>query len=130
MAFTTIETLALIILVLSLIKILVILRNPMTWFDKVVKPVYGNAFWLQIIGIILGVGSLYYLLQVFSIVEIFAVMFFFAAITLVGIAPFNKELLQFATKIYKQKGIIKRAWLSTTIWLVLILWALYELFLL
>lgn len=128
MAFTSIETLALVILVLSLIKILVVVRNPMTWFNKVVKPVYSNAFWLQTIGLILAIGSLYHLLQVFSIVEIFAVMFFFAAITMMGVAPFNKELLKFATIVYKQKGIIKRVWLSTLIWTVLILWALYELF--
>jgi len=130
MAFTAIENLALIILVLSLIKVLVIIKNPMTWFNKVVKPVYSNAFYLQTIGLVLTAVSLYYLLQVFSIVEIFAVMFFFAAVTLMGIAPFNKDLLEFATRVYKQKGIIRRTWLSTTIWIILMLWALYELFLL
>lgn len=130
MAFTAIEIFALIILVLSLIKILVIFKNPMTWLNKVVKPMYNNPVRLQIVGLILGAGSLYYLLQVMSIVHIFAVMFFFSMILLVGITPYSKDMLSFTTKIYKQEGIMKRAWLSLGLWLILIMWALYELFIL
>tara|TARA_Y100000310_G_scaffold322923_1_gene382635 strand:+ start:420 stop:812 length:393 start_codon:yes stop_codon:yes gene_type:complete len=130
MAFTPIETLALIIIVLTLIKMLVILKNPMTWFNKVVKPMYDNPFWLQTVGLVLIFVSLYYLLQVFTIVQIFAVMFLFAALMLVGVAPYSKDIISFSTKIYKQKLIIKRALLSIIIWVVLLLWALYELFLL
>ena len=128
MAFTPIETLAFIIAALSLIKILVILVNPMSWFRGVVKPVYSNPFWLQFIGLILAGVSLFYLLQELTIVQIFAVMFLFAALMLFGVAAYNKEILALADKIYKKKGAIKKSWLSILIWLVLIIWVLVELF--
>ncbi len=127
MAFTAIETLAFIIIALTIIKVLVIFKNPRIWFKEVVKPMYSSC-WMEIIGLVLAAGSLYYLLQVMSIVQIFAVMFFLSAIMLAGIAPYSKDILAFAEKVYKRKGILKRAWLSTTIWVILLLWALYELF--
>jgi len=128
MAFTPIETLAFIIASLSLIKLLVILVNPMSWFKGVVKPVYSNSFMLQFIGLILAGVSLFYLLGEFTIVQIFAVMFFFASLMLFGVGAYAKEILDFADKIYKKKGLVRKAWLSILIWLVLIFWVLVELF--
>lgn len=128
MAFTPIEALAFIIAALSLIKILVILVNPMSWFKGVVKPIYSNSFRLQFIGIILAGVSLFYLLEEFTIVQIFAVMFFFASLMLLGVGAYTKDLLAFADKIYKRKGAIRKAWLSILIWFILIIWVLVELF--
>jgi len=128
MTFTPIETLALIIALLSLIKLIVILVNPMSWFKGVVKPIYSNPFMLQLIGLILAGVSLFYLLREFTIVQIFAVMFFFASLMLFGVGAYAKEILDFADKIYKKKDTIKRAWLSILVWLVLIFWVLMELF--
>tara|TARA_Y100000310_G_C20520068_1_gene733193 strand:- start:471 stop:857 length:387 start_codon:yes stop_codon:yes gene_type:complete len=128
MAFGAIEIFAFFIVVLVLIKLLVIMKNPMTWLNKVAKPIYTspNTTW---VGLVLAAVSLYYLLQTISIVQIFAVFFFFCALMIVGIAPWGKDMMAFATKIFKQKGILKKAWLSTLIWLVLIFWVLYELLL-
>ena len=128
MTFTPIETLALIIALLSLIKLIVILVNPMSWFKGVVKPIYSNPFMLQLIGLILAGVSLFYLLREFTIVQIFAVMFFFASLMLFGVGAYAKEILDFADKIYKKKGLVRKAWLSILIWLVLIFWVLVELF--
>ena len=128
MSFTPIETLALIIALLSLTKLLVILVNPMSWFKKVVKPVYSNPFILQFIGLLLAGVSLFYLLQEFTIVQIFAVMFFVMSLMLFGVATYGKDLLDFADKIYKRKGAIRKSWLSILIWFILIIWVLIELF--
>ena len=128
MSFTPIETLALIIALLSLTKLLVILVNPMSWFKKVVKPVFSNPFTLQLTGLILAGVSLFYLLQEFTIVQIFAVMFFVMSLMLFGVATYGKDLLDFADKIYKRKGAIRKSWLSILIWFILIIWVLIELF--
>ena len=100
----------------------------MSWFKGVVKPVYSNSFMLQFIGLILAGVSLFYLLGEFTIVQIFAVMFFFASLMLFGVGAYAKEILDFADKIYKKKGLVRKAWLSILIWLVLIFWVLVELF--
>ena len=128
MAFTPIETFAFVIASLSLIKLLVILVNPMSWFRGVVKPIYSNPFILQLVGLILAGVSLFYLLQEFTIVQIFAVMFFMTSLMLLGVGAYSKDLLAFTDKIYKRKGAIRKAWLSILIWFVLIIWVLMELF--
>tara|TARA_Y100000296_G_C5092164_1_gene215428 strand:+ start:486 stop:872 length:387 start_codon:yes stop_codon:yes gene_type:complete len=128
MSFTPIETLALIIALLSLTKLLVILVNPKFWFKGVVKSIYSNPFTLQLAGLILAGVSLFYLLQEFTIVQIFAVMFFVMSLMLFGVATYGKDLLDFADKIYKRKGAIRKSWLSILIWFILIIWVLIELF--
>ena len=128
MSFTPIETLALIIALLSLTKLLVILVNPKFWFKGVVKSIYSNPFTLQLVGLILAGVSLFYLLQEFTIVQIFAVMFFVMSLMLFGVATYSKDLLDFADKIYKRKGVVRKSWLSILIWLILIIWVLIELF--
>ena len=128
MSFTPIETLALIIALLSLTKLLVILVNPKFWFKGVVKSIYSNPFTLQLAGLILAGVSLFYLLQEFTIVQIFAVMFFVMSLMLFGVATYSKDLLDFVDKIYKRKGVVRKSWLSILIWLILIIWVLIELF--
>ena len=119
MAFTPIETFAFIIASFSLIKLVVILVNPMSWFRGVVKPIYSNPFVLQLVGLILAGVSLFYLLQEFTIVQIFAVIFFVMSLMLFGVGAYSKDLLAFADKIYKRKGTIRKAWLFIIIWFVL-----------
>ena len=122
----TLELFALIIALLTLVKILVVLNNPMIWLNNVAKPVYKNPRTLMAAGLIFGATSLYYLLQEISIIQIFAVMFFVVSIFLIGVAPFSKEISKFAETLYKQKNILRRARVSMIIWIILTLWVISE----
>ncbi len=124
---TPIEILALILIVISLIKIITILINPKAWLNGVVNKVYLP--YSQTVFLILAMTVLYYLLQELTIIQILAVMLFASLIFAIGFATFSKELIKLADKLYKKENIIKKSWLSLTIWLILLLWGLKELFL-
>ena len=124
---TPIEIMAFIVAALIGIKLLVIMVNPKNWMP-VVKAVYGNPGITTLVGLVLGGWSLMYLLKEMTIVQIFAVMFFFMMLMLVGVAAFSKDLMGLANKLLKEPNVLKRSWLATTIWVVLVIWVLWALF--
>jgi len=128
MAFTPVEWLAVIIAVLGAIKLIVILVKPLAWFNTVVKKVFAKPVITGTIALVLASISLIYLLEELTIVQIFGVMFFFSMLMLVSIASYSKEMMQFATKIYHEKDIIKKGWFSILIWIALLVWVLTVLF--
>lgn len=125
MALTAIETIALIFALFALIKLIVVVINKKIWYNKVAKPIYSNPRTTAIIFVILAVVIFYYLLQVFSIVQIFAVLAFASILIGLGFLSFSKDLMPLVTKAYNRKF---TGWeiLYTIIWLILLLWALYE----
>ena len=124
---TPVEIMAFIVAALIGIKLLVIMINTKNWMP-VVKAVYGNPAITQLVALVLGGISLWYLLQEMTIVQIFAVMFFFMMLMLVGFAAFSKDLMGLANKLLKEPNVLKRSWLATTIWVVLVIWVLWALF--
>lgn len=122
------QTMALIIVALSAIKIIVLLTKPKAWVS-VFKAVYRKPSVTTIVFLVLSVIVLNYLLKEITIVQIFAVMLFFALLTGLTVASaYSKDVVQMATKLLKDKNMIKKAWLAILIWTVLIIWALKELF--
>lgn len=127
MALDSLQIIALILIVVSTIKLIVIIFNPMAWYKNVVKKVYRpHSTWIFLI---LALIVLYYLIQSeITITIILAVTTFIALLFGLSFSIFSKELLQFADKIYKSKDIIKRSWLSIIIWIILLLWGFLEIF--
>jgi len=124
---TPIEIIALIIIIISAIKIIVILANPKAWAD-LVKKVWVNPMVMSIVSLILAAIVLYYLIQSgLTIVQILAVTAFVGLLMAVGIGIYANEVISMATKMLK-KGLMKRAWLYTLLWVALIVWGAYELF--
>lgn len=121
-------TIALIFIIAAAIKTIVILVNPKSWAE-VVKKVWANPMLTSIISFVLAVISLYYLIWIESmtIVQILAVTGFVALLMAVGIGAYSHEAVSMATKMLK-KGILKKAWFYTIIWIVLLAWGVYELF--
>lgn len=128
MPLTSIEILALIFILIAGIKIIIVLLNPRTWLDNIVKPVYKESKLKILIFLILALIVLYFLLQELTIVQILAVMLFLCFLTAVGILPFSKEISNIAEKVYKDKNLIKKILLSFIIWIILLLWGLKEIF--
>jgi len=125
---TIVEWMAAIVAIAVVVKILVILIKPKAWIG-VVKPIYANSVVLMIVGLVLAGGSLYYLIQAgMSIVDMFAVLFFLSMLMMVSVAAYNKELIGMASKLLKNRKVLRKGWLALIIWLVLAVWALTELF--
>ncbi len=124
---TPIEIIALILIIISAIKIIVILVNPKSWAD-VVKKIWANPTLTSIIALILAAIVLYYLVWIegMTIVQIFAVTAFVVLLMAVGIGTYAKEVISMSTRMLK-KGVLKRAWFYTLVWIVLMIWAIKEL---
>lgn len=127
MAYTSIETIALILIVVSLIKILVLLVNPKSWMNFA-KSIWKNPSLTSIVALVLAAIVFYYLIQELTIIQILAVTAFVALLFAVGLAKGGNTLIQIYEKQIKKGNILKDYWLYTLIWLALIVWGLRELF--
>lgn len=128
MAFTPVETIALIIIVVSVIKILVLLVKPEAWMNFA-KGVYAKPEATSIVALILGAVVLWYLTQSgISIVEILAVTAFVALLVMVGLAKEVGPLMKKYEAMVKRGNLWKEYWFYTLIWVILLLWGIKELF--
>jgi hypothetical protein len=115
-----IEIFAWVLIVLSAIKLSCIFVKPSAWL-KLVKKLYSTPVTAFVQLVLAGV-VLYYLLQSgLTIVQILAVVLFGALLTGMTFAVYRKETISWASGILK-KGILKKAWIPTIIWLALIVW--------
>lgn len=129
MAFSSVEILALILIIVTAIKLIVISISPSAWMNNVVRKVYGKPGILMMVSLLLAGLVLYYLIQELSIVQILAVMLFLSLLMAITVSAYSEEVLAMADTIYQKGGLLKKAWLSLIIWIVLLLWGLKELFL-
>ncbi len=127
MAFTPLENIALILIVVSVIKILVILINPGSWFNFA-KKVWSNSGITRMIALILAIIVFYYLMQELTIVQILAVTAFVALTIAVGLGDRINELLKHYEKLMKNRKMLKDHWMYLVIWLALMIWGIKELF--
>ncbi len=121
-----VEVIALVVAVLSIIKILFVVVNRKFWVNSVIKNVYGNkTFAVIYVVLILVVG--YYLLQALSIVQIFAVVGLSSLLIGLGLMAYGEGIYKEAQRFVKGK-ISGWIWLYTVIWLALSVWVIYSIF--
>ena len=126
---TAVENIALILIIVSLIKLIVITIKPTAWLNGVVKKMYKPSKVTPYIFLILAIIVLYYLTQGgLTIIQILAVMLFTGLIIGAGFSIYSEEMLKLADKVYKQGNIMRNYWHISLIWLFLLLWGLKELF--
>ena len=123
MAFTPVEIIALVIIVVGLIKIAVLLVNPKAWMNFA-KSLYAKPKAVSAIAFVLAAIVFYYIIQEISIVQILAVTAFVALLILFGMAPEVPHLI----KRFNVRNIWKDYWLYTLIWVILLVWGVRELF--
>jgi len=125
---SALEVIALVVAVISVIKILVLLAKPVAWM-KIVKPIYVIPALTMVVALILAAITLYYLLQSgITMVQIFAVMAFVFLLTCMTVAVYSRDFLPVANKLLKDRKFLKKAWLPILIWVALIILALGEIF--
>jgi len=126
MPFTPLETIALVLIVIILVKLIIVIVNRNAWL-KFTHKIYNKPIPTTILLAALGILVLYYLVQELSIVQIMAVLAFSSLIFALGFLQYPKEMHKLSTKLLKKKfspGII----VYILIWLALIAWAAIEIF--
>ena len=127
MAFSTIEILALILIVVSVIKIIFLLVNPKGWF-KFAKGFWKSRGLTKIISLILAVVVFYFLTLSMSVVQILAVTLFVALLFAVGLSGRLDDLMKIYDKQVKSGKLWAENWLYVVLWLILLVWGVIELF--
>ena len=126
MPFGTLETLAAIIIVLSVIKLVVLFISPKSLYGFA-RKIYSHPNVMSISALVLAAVVLYYLINAgITIVDIFAVMLFIVLIMVVGIARYANEMMDLVLK-KDPKNMLKEMWLYILIWVILLVWGIVEL---
>ncbi len=123
---TSLETLALILAILVLVKLTIVIWNPHAWFRIAeafwVNPRITTATYLILAAI---VGTL--VLTELSVVEVGASMLFVSLLIGASMGPYSQRLLQeFKTQLESRSEIISKWWISIGIWGGISIWILYE----
>jgi len=126
---TPLEALISFFILIGFIKLIFIFTNKKVWYEKVVKGVYENPTTGRIIMAVLAAIVLSLLIQEISIVQIFGSMLLMSSLIALVFLSYPKDFLEFAKKIYSKK-LSRSAIIITLVWLALVLWVLYEIFIL
>jgi len=125
---TPIEWIVTIFAVIGLIKLFVIMVSRKSWWG-LTKGVYGNPGITGFVSLVLAAVVLWFLLQELTIVQIIAAGVFMVLLMGFAFMTHAKELMTLAKKMIYGKKFSGGLWLYILIWVVLLLWALYEIFL-
>jgi len=124
---TPIEIIALIVIVVSVIKMLVLLVNPTSWMNMA-KGFYKSPGVFSFIGLILAAIVLYYLVAGgMTIIQILAAAAFVSLLLMIGIAPHADSLIKKYQAQAKRGRVFQDNWLYALIWIVLLIWGIKEL---
>jgi hypothetical protein len=119
------EVLAIILIVISAIKIVIFIVNPQLWYSFI-QRIYSKPAMASLIAFILAAVVLYLLLiSGVTIVEILAVCLFVALLIAIGLAKYADRLIGWV----KEQDIVfvvKELWLYTLVWLLLLAWGVGE----
>ena len=120
------NTLAWVIIIISVIKLITIAIKPTAWL-KVTEKIYGNSLVSTIVFAILAYLTLDILLDAgITYVQIVATTLFIVFLMGISFAAYSNEMLAMSRKALKSKNIWKKAWFPTLIWVVLFVLAIRE----
>jgi len=126
--WTSLETLAFILIVLAAVKMFVLLVKPKAWLNFA-KAVYAKPAVTSFVALILAAIVLYYLVGAgITIVQILAVTVFVVLLLLVGLAPEIPYFLRKYEGMIKKGKLWQQYWLYTLIWVALLVLGLIAIF--
>ena len=122
------ETLAIILIAISAIKLIIFTINSKLWYDFVEK-IYAKPKVIIVIALLLAGVVLYLLIDSgVTIVEILAVCLFIALLMTIGVANYADNILAWA----REQDIVhiaKQLWLYILVWILLLAWGAGEILL-
>lgn len=126
MTFNVIETLAIILIIIALVKIAIVFIAPNILISFVSK-MYSVPSIISAVGFLLSVLVLYFIVNSgISIIEVLAVCLFVGLLMVTGLANYANEF----TALLGNQGIyqvLKNMWLYFAFWVFLIAWGIYVL---
>ena len=128
MAFTAVQNIALVLIIVAIIKIVVLLVKPQAWMNFA-KGIYSKPQVAKFVGLILAIVVFYYLYGAgITVVQILAVTAFVALLLMIALADEVEPLIKKYQAMIKKGDLWKNYWLYTLLWIVLMVWGLNELF--
>lgn len=129
MEYNAINNIALIVIVVSAIKMLILLFNPKSWMNFA-KGIYNKPGIAKFVGFVLALVTFYYLYYVsgITVVQILAVTAFVALLMMVGLADEADDLIKKYQNVIKRGKLWQQYWFYTLLWLILLVWGVKELF--
>ena len=128
MNFGILEILALILIVATLIKVIIFLIKPQMWINFIEK-LYAKPQLISNVALILGILVLYLLIiSGVTIVEILAVCLFVALLMATGFSKYAGQIIAWA-KEQEVVSVVRKLWLYTLVWLLLLAWGVGEILL-
>lgn len=122
-----IEIIALTVIIFSVIKMLVLAINPITWMNfsrtLIKRPNWSRLFILVLAGIVF-----YFLIDGgISLVQILAVTAFVSLMVIFGIIPYADTLVMKYREQVKRGNVFRDNWLYVLIWIIILIFAVGEL---
>lgn len=128
MEYNAINNIALILIIFSAIKILVLLVSPKSWMNFA-KGIWSKPMAVQTIGFILAALVFYYWYQAgMTVVQLLAASAFVASLMMIGLADTVGSMMKKYDAIVKKGHLWKEYWFYTLVWVVLLVWGVKELF--
>lgn len=127
MVMSVVESLALIVLIVSAIKLLVLIVHPKSWM-RFASKLWSAPKIVSGVSFVLALVVLYYLIQEINIIQIFAVILFVALISAASISGYARELVHVMQGLARRPGFFKRFWFPIVIWVILVVWGFVALF--
>jgi len=127
MAFTSVEIIALVVMILAVVKMLILSIKPMAWIN-LPKKFSGKIASLKIIGVVLALVLFYYLTQAgITVIQILAISAFVFSLLIVGLAPNLDVLVKKYSAQAKKGNMFKDHWIYVLLWVILLLLGVNEL---
>jgi len=129
---STIEILALVLIVFSFIKLIVIAINPQLWYgptNPLMKLPALNHNVVNVVFLILVAIILFFLLTEINIVQIFVAMFLGVLLVMIMFVSNLKKIIEMLVgDTTSSKDFYRRYWFPSVVWLVLMIWVLWKIF--
>ena len=127
MQLGTLEILASILIVFTIIKLVVILISPKAWM-QFARKLYVKPQITSTVSFILAAVVLYFLLSAgVTIVHILAVSLFIVLVLVVGMSKYADALIDWAIA-QDLDNILKEQWFYTLVWMALIAWGIHAIY--
>ncbi len=124
----SLEIIALIFIVISLIKLVTISFSPKAWYsttNPLVKMIW-NKYFATVFSLFFGGLILFYLLAEISIVQVFVAVMFTFFLAILTVAPNIKKVIKTVANHLEEEKLFSKYWFPAFIWIGLMVWVLWE----
>lgn len=126
---TAIEIIALVFVAFSATKIAVLLIKPTAWYGGPAGKLWSNPIIAYPAITVMGAVVLWYLLAELTITQVLAAGIFGFLVFMLDLTPYTGKLFGLIQKDAESgTNILRKSWLGTLVWIVLMVWVLWEIF--